>query len=204
MAADQLRDFILVGKLAPGVPVPERDLAEALGISRTPLKEALRMLENEGLVTYGPTRRPRVADPSIDELSENLLVLGALEALAGRLASKLVTGEELAAIAALEKRMREAGEETDPLEFFGWDMRFHQAIVSASRNRPLMKTHRQYNARLWRARFLSSRNRARRERTLEEHRGILMALSGRMAESCARRLHRHLETAIDNIASVKN
>ena len=53
-AADTLREFILLGKLPPGEPVPERDLAEALGISRTPLKEALRILEVEGLITYGP------------------------------------------------------------------------------------------------------------------------------------------------------
>ena len=63
-AADNLREFILLGKLAPGMPVRERDLAEAFGISRTPLKEALRILEAEGLIAYGPTRRPVVADPS--------------------------------------------------------------------------------------------------------------------------------------------
>ena len=82
-AADNLREFILLGRLAPGMPVRERDLAEAFGISRTPLKEALRILEAEGLIVYGPTRRPRVADPSLAEINDWLRVQGALEALAG-------------------------------------------------------------------------------------------------------------------------
>ena len=73
-AADALREFILLGKLAPGMPVRERDLAEALGISRTPLKEALRILETEGLIDYGPTRRPVVADPSVNQILELSLI----------------------------------------------------------------------------------------------------------------------------------
>jgi len=77
-AADNLREFIMLGKLAPGMPVRERDLAEAFGISRTPLKEALRILEGEGLIAYGPTRRPSVADPSLDEINDWLRVQGAL------------------------------------------------------------------------------------------------------------------------------
>ena len=59
-AADTLREMILLEKLAPGMAFSERDVAEALGISRTPLKEAVRTLENEGLIEFGPTRRPRV------------------------------------------------------------------------------------------------------------------------------------------------
>ena len=68
-AADTLRELILLEKLAPGTPVPERDLAEGLGISRTPLKDALRILETEGLIEYGPTRRPRIADPSLEAVT---------------------------------------------------------------------------------------------------------------------------------------
>ena len=82
-AADVLREMILLEKLTPGLPVPERDLAEALGISRTPLKEALLILKSEGLIVHSATRRSSVADPSLEEVSENLIVLGVLEALAG-------------------------------------------------------------------------------------------------------------------------
>lgn len=202
-AADTLREFILLGKLPPGAPVPERDLSEALGISRTPLKEALRILENEGLISYGPTRRPRVADPSLEDLAQNLAVLGALEALAGKLACLNATDEEIAKAADLETRMRNADDDTDPLEFFRWDMEFHRTIVNAARNAPLIETHRGYNARLWRARFISSKTRMARDTTLGQHEDILAALQARDGKECARHLQRHLEVAIKNIEAAQ-
>ncbi len=73
-AADALRELILLEKLKPGIPVPERDLASVLGISRTPLREALKILEHEGLVEYSSTRRPFVANPSLLELADLSLV----------------------------------------------------------------------------------------------------------------------------------
>ena len=202
-AADTLREFILLGKLPPGEPVPERDLAEALGISRTPLKEALRILEVEGLITYGPTRRPRVADPSLEDLAQNLAVLGALEALAGELACQHATDAEIATAADLEEKMRTAPEDTDPLEFFRWDMEFHRTIVAAARNTPLSETHRAYNARLWRARFISSKTRTARDRTLGQHEDILAALKSRDGKTCGAHLQSHLEAAITNIAAAQ-
>lgn len=202
-AADTLREFILLGKLPPGVAVPERELADALRISRTPLKEALRILENEGLIVYGPTRRPRVADPSLEELAQNLAVLGALEALAGELACKNATDAEIAGAAGLEERMRLADEGTESLQFFRWDMEFHQTIVRAARNAPLLESHRTYNARLWRARFISSKMRTARDGTLGQHVDILSALQARDAPACASHMRLHLEATIANIAATQ-
>lgn len=202
-AADRLRELILLERLAPGTPVPERDLAEGLGISRTPLKDALRMLEVEGLIDYGPTRRPRVANPSLDELAANLAVLGALEALAGELACSAATDAEIAEVAGLQAGMRAASDSAAPLEFFRTDMAFHGAIVAAARNAPLAETHRQYNARLWRARFISSRMRTGRDNTLRQHDEIVAALSARDAVATRRALRQHLATAVSNIARSK-
>jgi len=202
-AADTLREFILLGKLAPGVAVPERDLADALNISRTPMKEALRILKVEGLISYGPTRRLRVADPSMEELAQNLAVLGVLEALAGELACRHATDAEIARAADLEERMRLADIDTDPLQFFRWDMAFHKTIVQASRNEPLLDSHQTYNARLWRARFISSKARMARDRTLGQHADILAALQARNGKACARHMRRHLEVAMINIAAAQ-
>ena len=199
LAADRLREFILLGKLAPGVPIAERDLAEALGISRTPLKEALRILRNEGLIVYGPTSRQHVADPTLDELAQSLAVLGSLEALAGELSCQKATAAEINKAAELERRMREAGKDTDPLEFFRWDMDFHKTIVKAARNVPLVETHGTYNARLWRARFISSKSRKARHATLAQHENILAALKARDGLACSRHLRRHLEATLANI-----
>jgi len=200
-AADRLRDLILLERLAPGTPVSERELAELLGISRTPLKDALRILELEELVDYGPTRRPRVADPSIDELRDYITVLGALEALAGEIACSKASAAELAAIAEMSAQM-ETGPD-DPLAFFHLDMAFHCAIVAAAHNAPLAETHRQYNARLWRARFLSSRQVDRRANTLSEHGRIVAALGARDAVQTSAALRDHLRSAVDNVARIR-
>jgi len=199
-AADSLREFILLGKLEAGVPVPERDLATALGISRTPLKEALRILETEGLVVYSATRRPSVADPTLEELAENLAVIGALEALAGELACVRATDDEIERIADLCDQMIKAPPYASALEFFRLDMEFHQTIVRSARNAPLLESHNRYNARLWRARFISSEFGDGRDSTLGQHQDIAAALQKRDATVVARHLRQHLETAVKNIA----
>jgi len=84
--ADELRDLVLLEKLAPGASIPERETAEALGVSRTPLRESLRILAAEGIVDVSPNRPPTVANPTLAELGDLLKVQGALEALAGDLA----------------------------------------------------------------------------------------------------------------------
>lgn len=203
-AADNLREFILLGKLEPGTSIPERELADALGISRTPLREALRLLEIEGLVEYSASRRPRVADPSLEELTQYITVLGALEALAGETACTEATDAEIGSIVALGQEMADSSGDLEPLDFFRLDMRFHELIVEASRNLPLRDTHRQYNARLWRARFLSSQRVTRRENTLGQHDQISQALAARDPKATAQALRDHLKSTIDNIVSIRS
>lgn len=199
-AAGALRRLILLERLPAGSPIVERDVAEALSISRTPLRAALRTLEMEGLVEYSHSRRPRVADPSLEELGHNLRVLGALEGLAGELATGSATPEETAEIVRLCRCMGEGSDTLAPLAFFETDMAFHRAIVMASRNPPLIETHRYYNARLWRARFISSRRRPDRAGTLDQHDRIARALAAGDARACARAMRQHLETAVSNVA----
>lgn len=202
-AADTLRELILLEKLPPGKPVPERELAAALGISRTPMREALRLLEVEGLIEYSATRRPRVADPTLTELAQYLSVLGVLEGLAGEQACENATDGEIAAIGALCRKMEQTSNGDDPLEFFRTDMAFHRSIVEASRNPPLIETHRQYNARLWRARFISSRRRPDRPGTLRQHKEVYEAIARRDGEACAAALRRHLRTTVKNIEKTR-
>ncbi|MGO4851289.1 GntR family transcriptional regulator [Phaeovulum sp. W22_SRMD_FR3] len=202
-AADRLRDFILLEKLAPGEAIRERELAEALAISRTPLREAMRLLEVEGLIEYSQTRRPCVADPDLETLEQNLTVLGALEGLAGELACRHASTQEIAEIGAICAMMAERSDLDDPLTFFRRDMAFHEAIVRASNNRPLADTQRQYNARLWRARFISSRSKPDRPRTLREHELVYDALKQRDPVACSAALRTHLATTVKNVAKTQ-
>ena len=198
VTADKLRELILLEKLPAGAHISERDLAAALGISRTPLTRALTILEQDGLIEYSVTRRPQVANPRLDEIEQNLIVMGALEALAGELACACITDAEIAQVAEYQRQI-EAGDSTlSPLESFRLDMQMHEAIVQASRNAPLIDTHLKFNARLWRARFQSSQRRSGRGQTLAEHRAIVDARSRRDAKATSEALRHHLASAVTN------
>ena len=202
--AEKLRELILLEKLPPGMHIPERDLAEALGISRTPMREALRTLAIEGLVEFTATRRSRVANPSIDELRESMTVLATLEALGGELACAIATDREITAIADLNQKMIECTDKFSAINFFNTDMAFHSNIIASTHNQALIDTHRQYNAKLWRARFMSSKRKQGRAKTLQQHQYITNALVSRNASKMAQVMRSHIETAIDNLSIQQN
>uniref|UniRef100_A0A2A4Z6K3 Transcriptional regulator n=1 Tax=OCS116 cluster bacterium TaxID=2030921 RepID=A0A2A4Z6K3_9PROT len=200
--ADALRNQILLGELQPGNNIPERETAAALGVSRTPLREALVILEGEGLVSMSPARSPRVSNPSLESLTHLLYVQSALEALAGECACDEMTDEEFKYIESLNLKLQAMSETAEPIDFFTTDMAFHEAIVAATKNAPLIKTHKQYNARLWRVRFMSSRKRIKRLSTLEDHSAIVEGLRNRDKQKTSAVLSHHLRTAIVNITSI--
>lgn len=200
-AARQLREMILLEKLPAGTLLPERDLAQALGVSRTPMREAIRILANEGLVSYTPSRRPFVADPSLEEINECLRVQGALESLAGEWACTRATDQEIENIVRLNSSIKDARDTKEQLQAFRLDMQFHQAIVAAARNKALSTTHATYNARLWRVRFLSSQREEGRVETRLEHSKILECLQARDPSATAEALKNHLRTAEKNVAA---
>lgn len=113
-AADQLRERILTEKPAPGLPAPVRDLADGMGNTRTPLREARRILEGEGLIEYSATRRPHVANPSMEVIANNLDVIGALQALAGELPCERATAAVIEPIRGLRRNM-EVGSSAVPV-----------------------------------------------------------------------------------------
>lgn len=197
-----LREHMLTGALQPGRPIHERETAQALGVSRTPLREAILILEAEGLVETSPARSPIVADPSLADISDLLVVQANLEALGGELACATAGAREIAAIRALYQRMVDTNDDPDTVTFFKTDMAFHCAIVAASGNQPLIKTHLQYNSRLWRARYMSSRSRTWRSQTMREHGEIIRSLESRDAAATAAVLRRHLIQAVANITRI--
>jgi len=198
--ADELRKLVLLEKLAPGAAIPERETAAALGVSRTPLRESLRILATEGLIDIEPNRPPRVANPSIEKLGDLLEVLGTLESLAGELACSHATDIAIEHICELENTMQNESENLEPLRFFELDMQFHQSIVKASNNEALINTHQTYNSQLWRARFMSSRERVNRPGTLRQHCAIIKALTKRDGATCSQALKQHINSGLANVS----
>lgn len=200
--ADILREQMLTGALPPGSAIHERETSKALGVSRTPLREALLILEAEGLVVTAPARSPIVADPSVEELTNLLLVQATLEALAGELACANATDKEIRAIRRLHEDMLDSDDSPDTIAHFKTDMEFHEAIVQSTKNQPLIKTHKQYNSRLWRARYISSSRRLGRASSMKGHRLMVEALEKRDANETAKVMRYHLKNAIENITKI--
>ncbi len=197
--ADVLRQQILLGELRPGNNIPERETPVALGVSRTPLREALLVLEAEGLVEMAPGKSPRVSNPSLVEVTHLLLVQSALEALAGECACSDATQEEIDEIDAMHKTMLATVHNPDPIEFFQIDMAFHEAVVASTKNLSLIKTHKQYHARLWRSRFISAGRQEAREVAMVDHARIVEGLRARDKDQVAKDLRDHLRLAIKNV-----
>ncbi|MXN64246.1 FCD domain-containing protein [Stappia sp. GBMRC 2046] len=200
--ANQLRRHILLGSLAPGVSIKERDNAEELGVSRTPMREAIRILAKEGLVVLRPARSPIVAAPSLKEVSDDLEVMSALEVLSGRLACKNATPEDLAEIERLYQKMLDTARNGDSVDLFEVDMDFHRAIAAASHNKSLAETHSAYVARLWRTRYLSASIKSDRDRSLRQHGEIVRGLKARDARFVAKEIGSHIRHVVTNVADL--
>lgn len=190
--SNRLRRAILRGDLGPGSPIKERDNAAEMGVSRTPMREAIRQLANEGLVILRPARSPIVADPSWKEISDCMDLVRALELLSGELACAKATDAEIDEIAAIQARMEDSAGAVDEIDLFEIDMEFHVAIVRASHNIPLAETHRSLLSRLWRARYLGSRVGRNQDRVFAQHNAILAALRQRDASTFQAELRNHL------------
>jgi DNA-binding GntR family transcriptional regulator len=188
----RLRDFIVEGALAPGARIAERQLCESLGVSRTPLREALKVLASEGLVELLPNRGARVARLDERDVEDMFQVMGALEALAGTLACAQMTEGELAEIAALHYEMLAQYTRRKLPEYFRLNQAIHAAIVAAARNPILAATYQSLAGRIRRARYLANLSEERWRNAVEEHEAILQALQARDGARLARLLEDHL------------
>jgi DNA-binding GntR family transcriptional regulator len=200
--ADSLRRDILVGTLPPGALIKERDNSAGRGVSRTPLREAIRILASEGLVVLRPSRSPIVADPTLKEITDDLIVMNTLESLGARLACMNVTASEMAEIEALNEKMLAISDTADSVDYFEVDMRFHRLITAASHNASLIDTHAAYMARLWRPRFLAASLRRDRPRVLQQHGAIVKGLRTRDVTLVSAEVESHMRHLVLNITDI--
>ena len=190
----RLRDHIVEGKIPDGDRMPERQLCEMLGISRTPLREALKVLASEGLVELLPNRGARVRQLSEHDLGELFDIMGGLEGLAGRLACENITDAEIAEIERLHYEMYGFYLHRDMHGYFRVNQLIHQKIVEASRNAALLSTYTNFAGRIRRVRYSANfaRKRERWGEAMREHETILDALRRRAGSELSDILFRHL------------
>jgi len=188
-----LTSEILSNRLAPGTHLHEAAIAASLNISRVPVREALRLLAAEGLVTIMPRRGAVVKALSPQEFLAAYQVREVLEALAIRLAVPRMSAEDLRTLRALHRQMVEFAERDDVDRYFRANAAFHGLLIERSGNRHLQDIyHRLMNqTRRYRMRSLYLRGGLRR--SLSEHAAILEAVERRDAEAAARLLGEHIQ-----------
>jgi DNA-binding GntR family transcriptional regulator len=189
----RLRDLIVEGELPAGSRVAERDLCERFGISRTPLREALKVLASEGLVELLPNRGARVRALTERDVENMFQVMGALEALSGALACQRMTDAELAEITALHYQMLAHYARRQLPDYFRLNQAIHEAIMDAARNPVLKVTYHSLSGRIRRARYMANMSEERWAAAVAEHEALLKALVARDADATARILTAHLD-----------
>ena len=190
--AVRLRQRIVEGQLAPGAKLNERELSELLNVSRTPLREALKMLAAEGLVELLPNRGAVVAQMSAQDVADTFEVIAGLEGQSGELAAQRITEPELAEIRALHFEMMAAFTRRDLPTYYRINAQIHTLINAAARNPVLAQTWRNVNARLQALRFRSNFDESKWKRAVKEHERMVELLGARDAAGLRALLIEHL------------
>ena len=189
-----LRDMIIEGELKPGQRLPERELCERFGISRTPLREAIKVLASEGLVELPPNRGATVTELSPEDMRGMLQVIGVLEMLAGELACTVATDEEIRSVVAMHYEMMAQYAKRDRLAYFKLNQAIHAEIVRISHNATLGHAHAGLSARMRQIRYYGNRYPERWEKAVAEHETFIVALEARDGAELGRQLRAHMDS----------
>lgn len=170
---EELRNLILTGKIKPGTRMMEIELAEEMGVSRTPIREAIRKLEKEGLVVIEPRKGAYASEVSIRDMEDILEVRANLEGLAAYLAAERITESEKKILKDISEKFRMAVDEGNMAEMITTDTKLHHLIVEASRNNYLIHMVEQLQELVLRFRYIYYKDFKRAEEMLPEHQRIL-------------------------------
>jgi len=190
--ADRLRDMVVHGELVPGEKVPVAVLSQTLGVSLTPLREALKVLAEEGLVELTPNRGARVISYTAEEAEALFEVIAGLECLAAELATRRMSNEDLANLEDTHKKMRSYFDEEERDKYFELNSIIHETIVRYSSNDILIITHAKLMVRADRGRYIAIIDTERWHEAMAEHEAVMEAFGARDAERASRIWRVHL------------
>ena len=199
---ETLREAILKGVLSPGQHLMERQLAYQLGVSRTPVREAIRMLELEGLVNMVPRKGARVAAISEKSLCDVLEVRRALEELSVRLACTRMERDDLEKLDSINQQFIRACQGDDVVQIARIDESFHAVIYEAADNAKLLQLLNQMQNQMYRYRIEYIKLKERRQILVEEHKKIIHSLARRDADAAAEAINTHIAHQEQYVMSV--
>jgi len=191
-ATERIRDMIVEGRLAAGDWINEADLCQQLQISRTPLREALKVLATEGLVELVPRRGAHVAQLSTGELVDLFEALSGIEGYAAELAATRMSAGDLERLRQLQVRIEQRHKARDRLAYFRENHELHVAIIRCSGNSAIVDIHARLIARVRRGRYQALLSEARWKDSVEEHAQILAAFENRDARRAGELMRQHV------------
>jgi len=200
--ASRIRDMIIEGVLAPGARVYEEQLGKTLGVSRTPMREALKTLASEGLVELAAARGAMVRRFSPKDVRDMLDVLAVLESFAARLACKAASEDQIAELRALHDRMASYFKAKNRLEYYKLNQDFHSGVLRLSGNAALQSAHLAIQARLKRIRYIGNSEPGKWNDAMAEHDEMVRRLEARDGDGLAAILAQHMEHTWERVKEI--
>ncbi len=198
----QLQNDIINGKYKEGDSLIETKLSEELGVSRTPIREAIRQLELEGLVQSIPNKGAIVKGITVQDIEDIYTIRMMIEGLAARWAAEKITDSELEQLKEIIEFEEFYTAKNDAVHLQQFDSRFHDIIFSASKSKPLMHTLSTFHHYVQTARIASLASPGRAQKALEEHRAILQAIAEHDPEKAEKLTTQHVENASRNFINL--
>jgi DNA-binding GntR family transcriptional regulator len=193
--AGYIRNLIIHDIMKPGEPVRERMIAELLNVSRTPMRDALKLLSVERLVELIPNRGAVVVNNSLEDIADMLSVFVELDRMGAMVACRMGNETDFLRIERHIEEMQQAREELNRTEYFRANQRFHVAIVRSSRNKTLVEMHETLSLRLYRVRYLAIMAQEIWTARDAEHRAMYEALRARDAGKVEELQKEHFDVA---------
>jgi DNA-binding GntR family transcriptional regulator len=195
----RLRTMLVEGRIPPGAKLNERTLCEQLRISRTPLREAIKLLAAEGLVDLLPNRGAIAVKLTEADVLNTFEVLAELEGMSGELAAKRIDDAQLSELRALHYEMMACHARQDLSGYYRLNATIHTSINDAAGNPVLASTYRSINARVQSLRFRTNQNTAKWKRAIKEHEVMIAALTEHDAAAMRAVLVQHLINKRDTV-----
>lgn len=190
--AIQLRDMLMRGDLKAGNKISEQALCARFGVSRTPLREALKVLANEGLVILSPNRGASVARVSREEVDELFPIMGAMEALAGEAVCLRATPSQIAAVKAMHDEMVAHYRAGDSVAYLRLNQEIHETFFELAGNAALTQLYHTLMVRIHAVRFFAQKSSARWREAVDDHEQMMAALEARDGARLGAILKQHL------------
>jgi DNA-binding GntR family transcriptional regulator len=195
----RLRTLLIEGRIAPGAKLNERELTALLQVSRTPLREAIKLIATEGLVDLVPNRGAVAVKLTETDILNTFEVLSGLESMAGELAAQRITEEELSEVRALHFEMLASFTRRDLSNYYRLNAAIHNAINHAAKNPVLTRTYKSINARVQSLRFRTNQNEIKWKRAMHEHELMIKALETHNPGAMRQVLVEHLANKCDAV-----